>query len=128
MLQFCGENDLFYVESLKLLGTTPNICILEMNERRELQGEYSFSYDKETLQEDLSAMVTKEGLSQIIEFMLTVDFKEDWMHYIGRLCDRLALYTEEYFIAREGRAYFFIKPAGKKAGQYKNANIGINNF
>lgn len=94
MLQFCGEDDLFYIETVKVINDKPEILNLKMKERAELSGEYTYAYCDTEITEKLSAMITKDKLCEIISYQLSNYPSDDWHGYIAEMCSKLNLDTE----------------------------------
>ncbi len=103
VLQFTGRQELFYVESVKVFGKTPNLCILTMPERECLSGEYTFPYCGQKVSENLSAMVTGAVLYEIIEYTFFHYNEGKWGQYIKTLCEKLHLKSHYYFLAKGKR-------------------------
>lgn len=109
VLQFCGKNNLFRVESVKIYGKTPNIRILKMREREQLSGKLNFLYCGEEKSENLSLLIPGEVLSSIIEYSLSFPHEEGWNSYLTHLCDKFELYIDYCFMSKKGFTKVAIK-------------------
>ena len=101
VLQFCGEDDLFYIETVRVLNDKPQIRSLKMKERAELSGGYTYAYCDTEITEKLSAMITKDKLCEIISYHLSNYPSDDWHGYIAEMCSKLNLDTEAVYLESE---------------------------
>lgn len=109
VLQFCGKNNLFRVESVKMFGDTPNVRILKLRERKQLSGKFNFLYCGEEVSENLSLLIPGEVLFSIIEYTLSFNHEEGWNSYLAHLCDKFDLYMEYCFMSKNGLIKVSIK-------------------
>lgn len=101
VFQFVGKNNLFRLEGIKMIGKTPNVSLLKMNERKNLTGKFKALYCGKLEADDEATMIVRETLFNALKYAFHHHGKTEWQQLIFDICQNFDLYKQSCFISEK---------------------------